>query len=71
MIPCKAKSILTRREGRYTIIKTSGGIPFFRGRQGRKLADDLRNCPRLDREKLKRLADKERARILASMEDDK
>ncbi len=46
-------------------------IPFFRGRQGRKLADDLRNCPRLDREKLKRLADKERARILASMEDDR
>ena len=43
----------------------------LRGKMGRSIIKTILETPKLDREKLKRLADKERARILASMEDDK
>jgi hypothetical protein len=43
----------------------------LRGKMGRSIIKTILETPKLDREKLKRLADKERARILASMEDDR
>ena len=43
----------------------------LRGKMGRSIIKTILETPKLDREKLKRLADKARARILASMEDDK